>query len=1056
MSAAVAALALALAGAGTVTDTMTARQHAPDDGWAAQEGGTRGGALAAPANIYTVRTAAQLRDALRDITSTPAPARIVRVAAAIDMSEGRPFADSQDQARRSVVRIPANTTLLGVAPGAGFVNASLVISGVSQVIVRNLALRNPCDIAPRWDPQDGARGNWNSQYDAISVTNAHHIWIDHNRFTDAPVTDDTQPVENRMPKQCHDGALDITSASDFVSVTYNYFALHEKNTLVGGADRATGDRSHLRVTFKGNLFENVSERAPRVRYGQVHLLNNYHVGDRAHPAYPHGYSVGVAHEAHVISHANAYAIAGAAKCGHVVRDPGGSLANNRGVYADTGSLLNGQPLADCGFGGDVGWRIPYSFAPLPAADVAQHVLAHAGPRVPDAGDGVVDVKLVVKDGAAPFTLRARQDANGRWQGASIALVDGGAALQIALLEGTGATSVRLKQVRRRAPLAGQPVVLRFASQAGEVSLWLDGERVTSARIAPVPAEQGAAWDAAQHTVLDVRDGPAALPAAGVRLKLATTSLALQAGDPPERIAVAGADLRVASSDSQVATVELRDGAVHVTPRQPGRSTITVTGGPWQQAAFEATIGAPSRAPARTLLSQATLQPAHAERGVPPDTPIRLTFRHAPVLSGTGSVRVVRRHDGALVALVRPGETVLTLGPAHRQRVVRHHAIDIEGNTLRVRLPQQLATDTDYDVLVDAALLRDRRFKGARWTFRTTPYRPVGDSVTVDDDGRADFRTVQGALDHVMALPRTKPVTVNVRNGVYPELLYLQGKNNVMLRGQSREATIIRAANSEARNPGSGAGQDAGSAGIGGGRALFLVQDSDLLEIRDIALHNTTRRSADPSAQAEVLFFSNDKGRLVVRNAHLTSEQDTIQLTGYAWIYRSLIEGNVDFIWGYNRAALFEESELRSVGDSADPANGGYLVQARTVARDDPGFVFLRSRLTSGSGPAGNLPPPGSTYLARSPGTAHTWDNVAFIGCTIGAHIARSAWLREPPPNPVQGTARAGWREAGNTFANGEVAHLGGYEMDEHEARQLANRGAVFSGFNEGEGWDPKP
>jgi pectate lyase len=1042
MSAALAAIALAMAGA------VTERQHAPVDGWAAQDGGTRGGALAAPEHVYTVRSAAQLRDALR----APAPARIVRVAASIDMNESQPFTDRQDQARRSVIRIPANTTLLGVTLGAGLVNASLAVSGVAQVIVRNLALRNPCDIDPRWDPKDGAKGNWNSQYDAISVANAHHVWIDHNSFTDAPVTDDTQPIENGMPKQCHDGALDITSASSFVSVTYNHFALHEKNTLVGGADRATGDRTHLRVTFKGNLFEHVSERAPRVRYGQVHLLNNYHVGDRKHPAYAHGYSVGVAHEAHVISHANAYDVTGASKCAHIVRDPGGSP----GTYLDTGSTLNGQPLTGCGFAGDVGWRVPYPFTPLPAGEVPRHVLDHAGPRLVDDADGFVEARLMVKEGDAPFILKARQDDRGHWQGASIRAVDGGAALQIALLEARGGLPLPLKNVRRRAPLAGVPVVLRFASQAGELSVWLDGERVTSARTARVAAERPVAWEAAQHMLLDMRDGPAAMPAAGVNMGLATPALALQAGDPVERIAVSGAFTSASSSDPAVASVSLRDGAVHVTPLAPGRAVVMLAGTAWEHAAFAVDVGKSFAAPPRTLLTRARLQPQHAERGVPPDTPLVMTWDRSPVLSGAGSVRVVRRRDGAIAAVIRPGEAVIALGPPGRQRIVRHRAMQIDDKTLRVRLPALLDDDTEYEVLVDAALLRDRHFKGARWTFRTTPYRPVGDSITVDDDGRSDFRTVQGALDHAMTLPRAKPVTINVRDGVYPELLYLRDKDNVMLRGQSREATIIRAANSDALNPGSGTGQDVDDAAIRGGRALFLAQDSDLLEIRDIALHNTTRRSSGPSAQAEALFFNNDRGRLIVRNAHFTSEQDTLQLTGYAWIYRSLIEGNVDFIWGNNRAALFEESEIRSIGDSASPANGGYLVQARTITRDDPGFVFLRSRLTHGVGPAGNRPPKGTVYLARSPGTAYTWDNVAFVGGSIGTHIARDAWLREPMPNPARGDARVGWRESGNTGVDGEITELGGYQMDEHEARLYGNRAAVFSRFDDGKGWRPQP
>ncbi|RZA32603.1 MAG: polysaccharide lyase family 1 protein, partial [Lysobacteraceae bacterium] len=434
------------------------RQHAPFDGWAAQEGGTRGGALASPAHVYTVRDRAQLLAAL----TAPAPARIVRIAAAIDMSEGRAFRDSADQAQRGTVRIPSNTTLIGVAPGAGFVNGALAVTKVSQVIIRNLALRNPCDVGPRWDPQDGPKGNWNSLFDAIAVSGSHHVWIDHNSFTDAPGTDDTQPVENGKLKQCHDGALDISQASDFVSVTYNRFAQHEKNMLIGSSDGASGDAGHLRITLKGNLFEHVAERAPRVRYGQVHLLNNYYVGDRKHPVYGHGYSVGVAHASRIISDANVFDIAGANRCAQVVRDPGSSP----GIYADSGSLLNGAPLRDCPHGGDAGWRVPYGFTALPAAEVARHVREHAGPRpLQEAADGYAEARFVPAAGA-PFLLRARQDANGDWQGASLALTDGGKVFQVELLESRGGEIKRIKQVRRNASLPGVPVVLRYAAEPG--------------------------------------------------------------------------------------------------------------------------------------------------------------------------------------------------------------------------------------------------------------------------------------------------------------------------------------------------------------------------------------------------------------------------------------------------------------------------------------------------------------------------------------------------------------------------------------------------------------
>ncbi|WP_051933554.1 pectinesterase family protein [Massilia sp. BSC265] len=1030
------------------------RQHAPFDGWAAQEGGTRGGALASPAHVYTVRDRAQLLAAL----TAPAPARIVRVAASIDMSEGRTFSNSDDQAKRGTVHIPSNTTLIGVAPGAGFINGSLAVANVSQVVIRNLALRNPCDVAPRWDAKDGPKGNWNSLFDAITVSNAHHVWIDHNSFTDAPSTDDKHPVENGKLKQCHDGALDINQASDFVSVTYNHFALHEKNLLIGSSDRATGDQGHLRVTLKGNLFEHVAERAPRVRYGQVHLLNNYYVGDRKHPTYAHGYSVGVAHASRIISDANAFDIAGAATCRQVVRDPGASP----GIFSDKGSLLNGQALEDCPYGGDPGWRVPYGFSALPAGEVARHVREHAGPRPLEAGaDGYAEARFVPVAGS-PFLLRARQDANGDWQGASLQLTDDRKVWVVDLLESRAGEVKRIKQVRRNASLPGVPVVLRYAAEPGPqgnlLNVSVDGDRATWLVAPPIPAAQPVSWDAGANALLDLRGGPAGTPPQRVTVHVGADRIALQAGDTPETVRVGSvsgnARITAVSSDPRIVGAEAAGGVLRLAPQAEGRTTVTVRSldDPWAQAVFTVDVGASFAAPGgATLPASATAHPANGERGVPPDTPLRLVFAEEPVLTGEGSVRIYRKRskekDGALVAVIRPGETIIALAPQGRRRQVRQHPITVQGKELRVRMPQLLEYGVDYEAVIDSRLVRVAGFKGARWSFRTTPFKPVGDSVTVDAVGRADFRTVQAALDHAMSLPRDKAVTVNVRDGVYPELLYLRDKDNVTLRGQSIDATIIRAANSETRNPGSGSGQPDGTAGIDGGRAQFLAQEVDLLEIRDIALHNSTRRSDGHSAQAETIFFRSEQGRLVARNAHFISEQDTLQLHGYAWFYKSLIEGNVDFVWGNNRAALFEESELRTVGDSANPQSGGYIVQARTVGKDDPGFVFLRSRLTRGPGPAGNLPPDGATYFARSPGTANTWDNVAFIECSVGPHIAADAWYRKPAPNPLEG----GWREYGNRSEDGQPRSYGGFQMDRAQAERLSTRAAVFAG----RGWNPQ-
>jgi pectate lyase len=80
----------------------------------------------------------------------------------IDMTEGVPYANSGDQAIRGLIRLPSNTTLIGADGNAGIVNGHIVLSSVSQVIIRNLKIVNPCDVGPVWDPNDGALGNWNA------------------------------------------------------------------------------------------------------------------------------------------------------------------------------------------------------------------------------------------------------------------------------------------------------------------------------------------------------------------------------------------------------------------------------------------------------------------------------------------------------------------------------------------------------------------------------------------------------------------------------------------------------------------------------------------------------------------------------------------------------------------------------------------------------------------------------------------------------------------------------------------------------------------------------
>jgi len=116
--------------------------------------------------------------------------------------------------------------------------------------------------------------------------------IDHNDFADVETADETLPVYFGRPFQVHDGHVDITNASNYVTVSWNRLRDHDKVMLIGSSDSAAADRGKLKVTLHHNLFENVGQRAPRVRFGQVHVYNNYYRND-GFAGYVYSWGVGV-------------------------------------------------------------------------------------------------------------------------------------------------------------------------------------------------------------------------------------------------------------------------------------------------------------------------------------------------------------------------------------------------------------------------------------------------------------------------------------------------------------------------------------------------------------------------------------------------------------------------------------------------------------------------------------------------------------------------------------------------------------------------------------------
>ncbi len=713
------------------------------------------------------------------------------------------------------------------------------------------------------------------------------------------------------------------------------------------------------------------------------------------------------------------------------------------------------------------------------------VASHAAADALASRDHFVEARVrpaVPSGGAARRAILMVRYADPRnWVGVAINLTLDRPRMGIDLVQMNGGQLNRLRQLGHDAASAGSFQTLRVELAGSELTAWLDGERVAATLPAPAPAAGTALLaEVGAFEFDDLRMGPAGERPGRIALVQNGTRLALQAGDMQRyRLSALAGDgqtpltVRASTGNPAVAQANIDGNTLTVSARRAGRTILTLADARDGNVAraIELKVGPAFSARGDAASLRGRLLPAAGAADVQVDSFLRIRFDAPPMLGSSGAVRIYRAADRALVDVIRLGEEIDAIGYPGQpvKRIVRFSPVSIKGSELLVRLHSaQLNYGTEYLVAVDAGIVTGARIGGkpfegigeaAAWRFRTRAQAPRGRSFTVDDDGPADFRTVQGALNHAMrAVPRAEPVSIGIADGRYEELLYLRGKDRVTLHGASREGVVIGAVNNDGINPGSGAGQPIDAPSIGGGRSVFLAEDADLLTLEHLTVINPTVRATSLGGQAEALHFSSDRGRLIARDTSFLSEQDTILVKGYSWFYRSLVAGNVDFIWGSNRAALFEESEIRSLGDSAQPKGGGYIVQARTVDPDGPGFVFLNSRLTHGPGPAGNDVPAGATWLAR-PGPTGAGDKVVFIHCRMDAHVAPPGWSL---PKTIAAGARpgAGWAEYGSMDLAGQPLDLskrsGGRVLGPAEAAPYSTRARVFAGFDDGKGWQPMP
>jgi pectin methylesterase-like acyl-CoA thioesterase len=420
------------------------------------------------------------------------------------------------------------------------------------------------------------------------------------------------------------------------------------------------------------------------------------------------------------------------------------------------------------------------------------------------------------------------------------------------------------------------------------------------------------------------------------------------------------------------------------------------------------------------LSATTRFPADNATSVCADTPLKITFDAAPTIGTTGTVKIYQSGGTLVDTLDLAVPQTRTAGGT----TYNSHHVLVMGNTASI-FPHSgvLAYNTTYHVTIDASVFTGYAGISANspWRFTTKSAAPSASATcfNVAADGSGDFCTLQGAVDFIPAANTTKR-RINIRNGIYQEVVRVSSKHHLAFRGENRKRTIIAYPNNGDLNASTNT------------RPLFNVVADDV-SFDNLTLHNTT---PDGGSQAEALRVN--ARRCVVSNCDLRSYQDTILVnsaTDTAYFKDSLIEGDVDFIWGAGRA-VFQSCEIKSL-------SGGYVCAMRNPA-GQYGAVFLDCRFTRSAGVTG-------VVFGRVDPNVYPASAVAVVNCAVDAHISATGWTLSAP-GPTTQLRYWEYRSTDRSGAPLDVSGRAPFSSQIHstQAAALRNLATTFGG------WTPMP
>ncbi|XP_020221848.1 putative pectinesterase 10 [Cajanus cajan] len=245
------------------------------------------------------------------------------------------------------------------------------------------------------------------------------------------------------------------------------------------------------------------------------------------------------------------------------------------------------------------------------------------------------------------------------------------------------------------------------------------------------------------------------------------------------------------------------------------------------------------------------------------------------------------------------------------------------------------------------------------------------TITVDQQGKGEFTTVQAAIDSIMKF-NNRWVKLHINAGTYTEKVEIsEYKPCIFLEGAGKEVTTIRSSGyhststikSSVKNRNENTG------------AIFVSFPPNVIVIGITFENSFNLMGSQPIQPAPAAAIYGDKS--VFLECGFKSYQDTLfDELGRHYFKNCYIQGEVDFIYGGGQS-YYEACTINATQEK--PSSTGFVTaQSRYSEKDTSGFVFRTGSVTGS----------GEVNLGRAWGP---YSRVIFYGTYFSSIVSPQGW-----------------------------------------------------------------